>query len=89
MHREGNGKSKMENDIWKMNAPSQLHDSDEFRTLASLNLGSCEEKMSSLWDVADQSGRLAELTSHDSEVKEAPLRRDVRSLGILLGEVLK
>ena len=45
--------------------------------------------MSSLWDVADQSGRLTELTSHESEVKEAPLRRDVRSLGILLGEVLK
>jgi len=45
--------------------------------------------MSSLWNVADQSGRLAELTSHDSEVKEAPLRRDVRSLGILLGAVLK
>ncbi|HSE22883.1 MAG TPA: phosphoenolpyruvate carboxylase, partial [Pyrinomonadaceae bacterium] len=45
--------------------------------------------MSSLWNVGDQSGRLTELTSHESEVKEAPLRRDVRSLGILLGEVLK
>jgi len=45
--------------------------------------------MSSLWDVEDQSGRLSELTSHDGDVKEAPLRRDVRSLGILLGEVLK
>jgi len=45
--------------------------------------------MGSLWDVADQSSRLTELTSHDTEVKEAPLRRDVRSLGILLGDVLK
>ena len=33
--------------------------------------------------------RLVELTSHDPELKEAPLRRDVRSLGRLLGEVLK
>ena len=45
--------------------------------------------MGSLWDVANQSSRLTELTSHDTEVKEAPLRRDVRSLGILLGDVLK
>jgi phosphoenolpyruvate carboxylase len=42
-----------------------------------------------LWTVADQAGRLAELVSHDGDVKEAPLRRDVRSLGRLLGEVLK
>jgi len=42
-----------------------------------------------LWNVDDQTARLAELTSHDSDVKEAPLRRDVRSLGRLLGEVLK
>ena len=42
-----------------------------------------------LWNVDDQAARLAELTSHDSDVKEAPLRRDVRSLGRLLGEVLK
>jgi phosphoenolpyruvate carboxylase len=33
--------------------------------------------------------RLAELTSEDAELKEAPLRRDVRSLGRLLGEVIK
>jgi phosphoenolpyruvate carboxylase len=42
-----------------------------------------------LWNVEDQATRLAELTSHDSDLKEAPLRRDVRSLGRLLGEVLK
>jgi phosphoenolpyruvate carboxylase len=42
-----------------------------------------------LWTVEDQAARLAELISHDGDVKEAPLRRDVRSLGRLLGEVLK
>src|SRR5262245_34641441 len=45
--------------------------------------------MSPLWNVDDQTARLAELTSHDRDLKEAPLRRDVRSLGRLLGEVLK
>ena len=45
--------------------------------------------MSRLWNVDDQAARLAELTSHDSDLKEAPLRRDVRSLGRLLGEGLK
>jgi phosphoenolpyruvate carboxylase len=45
--------------------------------------------MSQLWHVDDQAARLAELTSQDQELKEAPLRRDVRSLGRLLGEVLK
>src|SRR5690242_15766995 len=42
-----------------------------------------------LWNVDDQVARLAELTSQDQDLKEAPLRRDVRSLGRLLGEVLK
>src|ERR1041384_2397822 len=42
-----------------------------------------------LWNGDDQAARLAELTSHDRDLKEAPLRRDVRSLGRLLGEVLK
>src|SRR6185436_1563754 len=45
--------------------------------------------MAGLWNVDDQAARLAELISHDGDVKEAPLRRDVRSLGRLLGEVLK
>ena len=45
--------------------------------------------MPGLWNVDDQAARLAELTSHESDLKEAPLRRDVRSLGRLLGEVLK
>jgi phosphoenolpyruvate carboxylase len=42
-----------------------------------------------LWGAEDQADRLVELTSDVPEVKEAPLRRDVRSLGRLLGEVLK
>ncbi len=45
--------------------------------------------MPRLWNVEDQAARLAELTSQDRDLKEAPLRRDVRSLGRLLGEVLK
>src|SRR5882724_6719673 len=42
-----------------------------------------------LWAAEDQAARLVELTSDEPDVKEAPLRRDVRSLGRLLGEVLK
>jgi len=41
-----------------------------------------------LWATADQHERLDELTSEAAHKKEAPLRRDVRSLGIILGEVL-
>src|SRR5882672_1046215 len=43
----------------------------------------------SFWMVDDQAARLAELVSQGGDSKEAPLRRDVRSLGRLLGEVLK
>src|SRR6267142_5962699 len=42
-----------------------------------------------LWSVPNQAARLAELTATEDALKEAPLRRDVRSLGILLGHVLK
>jgi phosphoenolpyruvate carboxylase len=42
-----------------------------------------------LWNAEDQGARLAELTAGTSNAsKEQPLRRDVRSLGILLGRVL-
>lgn len=41
-----------------------------------------------LWAAARQEERLEELTSNAPEVKEVPLRRDVRSLGKLLGETL-
>jgi phosphoenolpyruvate carboxylase len=43
----------------------------------------------SLWAVEDQAARLEELTSDDPAVKELPLRRDVRSLGLLLGKTIK
>jgi phosphoenolpyruvate carboxylase len=42
-----------------------------------------------LWEVEDQAARLAELTARGGEEKESPLRRDVRSLGRLLGEVIR
>jgi phosphoenolpyruvate carboxylase len=42
-----------------------------------------------LWSEGDQAARLSELTADTSNpAKELPLRRDVRSLGILLGRVL-
>jgi len=42
-----------------------------------------------LWSDDDQNTRLAELTADTSDpAKELPLRRDVRSLGMLLGRVL-
>jgi phosphoenolpyruvate carboxylase len=43
-----------------------------------------------LWSADDQNQRLIELTAGtaDNQIKELPLRRDVRSLGMLLGRVL-
>ncbi len=45
--------------------------------------------MSSLWSPPNWPQRLAELQAPTGELKEAPLRRDVRSLGMLLGDVLR
>lgn len=45
--------------------------------------------MTSLWKPENWSQRLAELEARTDDVKEAPLRRDVRSLGMLLGQVLR
>lgn len=42
-----------------------------------------------LWEVEDGAERLAELTAMDAGTKEVPLRRDVRSLGMLLGQVIR
>jgi phosphoenolpyruvate carboxylase len=47
------------------------------------------QEREALWSPENQAQRLAELTGDEPELKEAPLRRDVRSLGRLLGEVLK
>ncbi|MDX9708670.1 MAG: phosphoenolpyruvate carboxylase [Trichloromonas sp.] len=41
------------------------------------------------WYSEDQIGRLDELTSSDPRTKDLPLRRDVRSLGFLLGTVIR
>lgn len=45
--------------------------------------------MPSLWSTSDWAQRLAEIQAPTGELKEVPLRRDVRSLGMLLGEVLR
>ena len=45
--------------------------------------------MSSLWTPPNWPQRLAELQAPTGDLKEAPLRRDVRSLGTLLGGVLR
>jgi phosphoenolpyruvate carboxylase len=45
--------------------------------------------MALLWNPESWSQRLAEIEAQTGELKEAPLRRDVRSLGMLLGEVLR
>jgi phosphoenolpyruvate carboxylase len=42
-----------------------------------------------LWKADDQHARLAEVIAHSDEpAKDNPLRRDVRSLGAILGQVL-
>ncbi len=45
--------------------------------------------MASLWLASSWSDRLQELLASDPAQKSAPLRRDVRSLGVLLGQVLR
>jgi phosphoenolpyruvate carboxylase len=45
--------------------------------------------MPSLWTPSSWTDRLAELEARSGELKEAPLRRDIRSLGALLGKVLR
>ena len=45
--------------------------------------------MPSLWLPASWPDRLAELLAPTPELKAAPLRRDIRSLGMLLGQVLR
>lgn len=46
-------------------------------------------EMELYWRAADQIQRLKELTTADPELKEQPLRRDVRSLGNLLGTAIR
>ncbi len=42
-----------------------------------------------LWKPESWPSRLEELEARTGDLKEVPLRRDVRSLGMLLGEVLR
>src|SRR5512145_756810 len=46
-------------------------------------------ELESFWKVVDQAARLAEITSADPAQNGVPLRRDVRSLGFLLGDVIR
>src|SRR5437763_14226487 len=48
-----------------------------------------QDAIEPLWQVKDQQQHLRELIAADPELKEAPLRRDVRNLGRILGEVIK
>jgi phosphoenolpyruvate carboxylase len=48
-----------------------------------------QNTMALLWNPESWSQRLAELEAQSGDLKEAPLRRDVRSLGTLLGAVLR
>ena len=61
-------------------SPSLLHNA---------NIGVMQKSMELLWKPDNWNERLEELQSFDPERKEAPLRRDVRSLGTLLGRVLR
>jgi phosphoenolpyruvate carboxylase len=45
--------------------------------------------MPPLWKPENWPSRLAELEARSGDLKEAPLRRDVRSLGMLLGDVIR
>src|SRR5947207_6622587 len=48
-----------------------------------------QDAIEPLWQVKDQQQHLRELIAADPELKEAPLRRDVRNLGRILGDVIK
>ena len=48
-----------------------------------------QNTMALLWNPESWSQRLKELEAQTGDLKEAPLRRDVRSLGTLLGDVLR
>jgi phosphoenolpyruvate carboxylase len=48
-----------------------------------------QKAMALLWNPESLLQRLKELEAQAGELKDAPLRRDVRSLGTLLGDVLR
>jgi phosphoenolpyruvate carboxylase len=55
-----------------------------------MDTAKCKSKCKPLWAPEDQACRLAEFTARSDEpAKDRPLRRDVHSLGMLLGKVLE
>jgi len=58
-------------------------------TINALSVVHNQITMALLWNPESWSQRLKELEARSGDLKEAPLRRDVRSLGTLLGEVLR
>src|SRR5947209_1649511 len=57
--------------------------------MSSTRQAASRDSLEPLWQVTDQQQHLRELIANDAELKEAPLRRDVRNLGRILGEVIK
>src|SRR3954469_17419906 len=57
--------------------------------MATVQQPKVKDSVEPLWQVKDQQQHLRELIATDSELKEAPLRRDVRNLGRILGDVIK
>ncbi len=74
---------------FRLNPPGYLQRKPSFFGDLRMNDSERRSETKPLWTAQDQATRLFELTSDEPHVKEAPLRRDVRSLGRLLGEVLK
>ena len=69
---------------------SQRHDSRAaIRCPAFRRIVHNRNTMALLWNPESWAQRLAELEAQSGDLKEAPLRRDVRSLGTLLGVVLR
>ncbi|MFL6307228.1 MAG: hypothetical protein ACJ72H_27155, partial [Candidatus Sulfotelmatobacter sp.] len=59
------------------------------RVIYSVLHSEMASKSKALWKADDQQARLAELTARsDDAAKDHPLRRDVRSLGAILGQTL-
>ncbi len=57
--------------------------------MCALIEGDKMDELEIYWQAADQQQKLSELTGSDPESTTLPLRRDVRSLGMLLGEVIR
>src|SRR5208282_3915504 len=75
---------------WSHCAPSdQFEGSAIFQRPGPVSVVHNRNTMALLWNPESWAQRLAELEAQTGDLKEAPLRRDVRSLGTLLGAVLR